>query len=99
MKRLKLVRLGLAAGIAIPLVLTASATASLPEFSGPFPKAFKTKTGANIDVELGQKIEGEGKAGTGEGEVTGLDQREGDREIYRLRSRQFPMHQRRRSAR
>jgi hypothetical protein len=70
MKLLKVVRLGLAAGITVPLVLSASASASLPEFSGPFPKAFKTKTGA-ITIETVNKVKARCKAGTGEGEVTG----------------------------
>jgi len=70
MKRFRMVSLCLAAMIAVPAVVSASASAALPEFSGPFPKPFKVKSGAFI-VETVNRVKASCKAGTNAGEMTG----------------------------
>lgn len=68
MKRFSAIGLCLIAAIAIPMAATASA--SLPEFSGPFPKPFQAKSGV-VHVETVNKTKAVCKAGTNDGEATG----------------------------
>jgi hypothetical protein len=68
MKRLSAVALCLMAAIAFPMAATASA--SLPEFSGPFPKPFLGKSGV-VNVETVGKTKATCTGGTNDGEATG----------------------------
>jgi hypothetical protein len=70
MKRLTMLSLCLAAMTAVPAVVSASASAALPEFGGPFPKPFKVNSGALL-AETVSKIRATCKAGTNAGELTG----------------------------
>jgi hypothetical protein len=70
MKRLTMLSLCLAVMIAVPAVVSASASAALPEFSGPFPKPFKVTSGALL-AETVNKVQARCKAGTNSGEITG----------------------------
>jgi hypothetical protein len=68
MKRFSAIGLCLIAAIVIPTAATASA--SLPEFSGPFPKPFKATSGV-VHVETVGHTKAICKAGTNVGEATG----------------------------
>jgi hypothetical protein len=70
MKRFRMVGLCLIVVIGIPAVISSSASAALPEVSGPFPKPFKSKSGI-ITVETIHGTKASCKAGTNTGEITG----------------------------
>jgi len=70
MKLIRIVGLCLVAVFAMSAVVAASASAALPEFSGPFPKPFKSKSGAVL-IETASRVKARCKAGTNVGEVTG----------------------------
>lgn len=70
MMRFRIIGLCLMAGIAGSAIVSASACAALPEFSGPFPKSVTSKSGiALIETVGGAKASCQ--AGTNTGEVTG----------------------------
>lgn len=69
MKRVRRVVFCSVAVLAMSAVVAASASAELPEFSGPFPKAYTSKGGATLIETGGIKLTC--KASTDVGEVTG----------------------------
>jgi hypothetical protein len=70
MKRIRMAGLCLVAVFAVSAVVAASASAALPEFSGPFPKPFTSKSG-KVYVETVGKLRTTCTAGTNGGKVTG----------------------------
>lgn len=73
MKRMSIAGLSLLAALAIGAAATASASAALPEFSGPFPKAFSGK-GGTVAIETVGKVKATCTGSTTTGEVTGAKQ-------------------------
>jgi hypothetical protein len=70
MKRLRSVAVCSVLALAMSAALAASASAALPEFSGPFPKRFKSKSGAVLVETSGIKLTC--TASTDTGEVLGV---------------------------
>ena len=70
MKRIRMIGLCLVAVFAMSSLLAASASAALPEFSGPFPKADTAKSG-KLHLETVGKIAANCTASTQTGEVLG----------------------------
>jgi hypothetical protein len=71
MKHLRSVAVYSVAAVVTSAVLAASASAALPEFSGPFPKPFKSKSGTVIAEEEGGGGKLECAASEGTGEIVG----------------------------
>jgi hypothetical protein len=71
MQRLKVVRLVLLAAFAVSIVSVASASAALPEFTGPFPKTFTSTSGKGALETVGGKTVTCTSDTTDEGKITG----------------------------
>jgi hypothetical protein len=70
MMRFRIVGLCLMTAIGISATVSASASAALPEFSGPFPKSVTSKSGIAI-IETVGGARASCQAGTNTGEITG----------------------------
>lgn len=70
MKHLRILGLAVAAVLALSAVAASGASAALPEFTGPFPKAFTSTSGkGTLETKAGRKVTCE--ADTNTGKITG----------------------------